>query len=63
MSKTKQDRWRIVARYRQWIGKPDPTDMGTFYVYSNDPSWLHEQANKLQLQGHKVYRIEHAEEE
>ena len=50
--------WRIVARYQQWIGKPDPSNMGEFFVYSNDPSWLHEHSNKLTSQGHKVYRIE-----
>ena len=56
--KTQLGSWRIVARYRQWIGKPDPSNLGEFFVYSNDPSWLHEHANKLTLGGHKVYRIE-----
>jgi hypothetical protein len=53
-----QYKWRIVARYKQWIGKSDPSNFGQFFVYSNDPSWLHEHANKLKSRGHKVYRIE-----
>jgi hypothetical protein len=51
-------KWRLVARYRQWIGKPDPTNAGTFRVLSNDVVWLREHAGKLERQGHKVYRIE-----
>jgi hypothetical protein len=46
--------YRVHYRYRQWIGKSDPTDMGTSYIYSNDPSWIHERALRLKREGHKV---------
>lgn len=50
--------YRIRCRYRQWIGKPDPSGHGVFYVYSNDPSWLHEEALHRQRAGHKVLAFE-----
>jgi len=51
--------WRIVARYRQWIGKPDPSGFGEFFVYSNDQSWIRKKVKKLISEGHKILRIEY----
>lgn len=58
MLKHKKPAWRIVAVYRQWIGKPEQATDGTFYVSADDTSWLHEHVNRLKSQGHKVLRIE-----
>lgn len=47
-------KYRLVAQYRNWIGRPDPSGFGKFLYASNDPSWLHEQSVKLQSKGHRV---------
>lgn len=52
--------YRIHAQYRQWIGKPDPSGFGKFYVYSDDPSWTQEKAIDLTRKGHKVLSIQKA---
>lgn len=54
-------RYRIVARYRQWIGKPDPSNAGEFTVASDDPTWIHDKAAELSRRGHKVYKIQRFE--
>lgn len=53
-----EKRYRIVARYRQWVGKPDPSNFGEFFVSSDDPSWIQEKAVELTRRGHKVYKIQ-----
>ena len=53
--------YRLVCRYRTWIGKPDPSGFGRFTVASSDPSWLHEEAVRLKRKGHAVYATERQE--
>ena len=55
-------RYRLSCRYRQWIGKPDPSGFGTFTVESEDPSWLQQHGQELTLKGHKVLRTEKLED-
>jgi len=50
--------FRLEYRYRQWIGEPDPPGFGTQFIYTADPSWLHEECLRLTRHGHKVLRVE-----
>lgn len=47
-------KYRLHAKYKNWIGKPDPSGFGDYYVYSDDPSWLHEEALRRTRKGDKV---------
>lgn len=53
---TETSRYRILVQYRQWIGKPDPSGFSTYLLYSNDPSWLHEEAVRIQRRGHRIVK-------
>ena len=46
--------FRIEYICKAWVNKADPSEHGVRSVSSNDPSWLHEQALRLQSQGHRV---------
>jgi len=50
--------FRLYVQYKNWIGKPDPSDFGKYYIYSDDPSWLHEEALRRKRQGDKVLATE-----
>lgn len=50
--------YRVYYRYRQWKGKPDPSNMGTAYVYSDDPSYITETCSKLKAHGHQVLKVQ-----
>ncbi len=47
-------KYKVTYRYRQWIGKSDPSGFGTATVESNDPSWIYKKVLRLTAQGHKV---------
>ena len=51
-------KYRIFYRYRQWKGKPDPSNMGTAYIYSDDPGWITQQCSKLKANGHQVLKVQ-----
>ena len=51
-------KFRVHYRYREWIGKPDPSDVGTTYLYSNDYGWLQEQIMRLTANGNQIIRIQ-----
>ena len=52
--------YKLDYLYQQWIGKSEPNGFGTGFLIStaSDTSWLHEQAMKLQSQGHKIIRFQ-----
>ena len=56
----KHDRcqYRIRYHFKNWREKPDPSGFGVQYIYSDDPSWLHEEANKLKRKGHWGIQIQ-----
>ena len=43
--------YRIRYRYRQWVGKPDPSGFGIGLVYSDDCEWIHSKAAELHRRG------------
>lgn len=51
-------KYRIHCLYKNWIGKPDPSGFGKFYVYSDDPSWLHGESMRRERWGDKVLATE-----
>jgi hypothetical protein len=50
--------YQLCCRYRQWIGKPDPSGFGTFNVASKDLAWLQSYGQELTLKGHTILRIQ-----
>ena len=68
MTSKRRNRWaharcayRVRYRHAQWVGKADPSGFGLSFIYSNDPSWLHEQALKLKAKGCSPVAIESRE--
>jgi len=53
-----EKQYRLRIRYKNWIGKPDPSGFGTQHIMSNDPSWLHEEALRRRRWGDKVLATE-----
>lgn len=51
-------RYRLHVQYKNWVGKPDPSGFGDYYVYSDDPSWLHEEAQRLSRKGNRILSTE-----
>jgi len=51
-------KYRIRVQYKNWIGRPDPSGMGKYYLYSDDPAWLHDAALLRQRWGDKVLATE-----
>ena len=58
MSEPKLKKYRIRCRYKNYRNKPDPSGFGLFAVYSDDPSWLHEEALRRSRRGDKVLATE-----
>ena len=50
--------YRIHYQYKNWIGKPDPSGMGTAYIVSEDVSWIHDKCLRLESGGDKVIAVE-----
>ena len=55
---TASPKYRIQCRYKNWIGKPDPSGFGTFSINSNDSDYLNQKAHELTRKGHKVYKFQ-----
>ena len=53
--------YRIRVKYKNWIGKPDPSGFSEYYVYSDDPAWLHEEALRRKRLGDKILATEKRE--
>lgn len=51
-------RFKLTARYRQWVGKPDPAGHGVYTISTDDPSYLHEAALNATRHGDRVIKIE-----
>ena len=39
-------RYMFKMQYRQWVGKPDPSGFGSYYMHTDDPDWGHKQTLK-----------------
>lgn len=50
--------FRVLHKYREWVGKPDPSGFSTQYFYAKTWKAIAKHIECLGKAGHKVLKIE-----
>jgi hypothetical protein len=55
-------KYRAHMRYKNWIGKPDPSGFGDYYVISDSMSWLDKEVEGRVKCGDRLLGYERSED-